>query len=685
MHVITGSCVLLLWMCTLTLVNSKDCTREQFLNGRLFDSNFDTTNLETSYPGGTQVRVGCNVGFSGFFRLLCIEGKWQSKDKPCQPRPCGHPGEAQFGDFNLEKGDDFVFGSQVVYTCHKGYQMVSRTNFRRCMSEGWDGVVPVCEAQQCPVIHVDDNVQVIGDPEEATYGNVIQFSCKSITQIMSGSQEMYCDENGEWRGQVPKCKEITCTVPKIENGFVPGNIPEYNEHEVLHFRCDDKYQPTVDRPSKCIKQGIRADWSPTPACELIRCRLTHLEGTRYDPPSRNLFSPGDTVRVICGNKHWISNPRETSAVNTCKENGEWAFQSVCQEVVCTNQVPQHVHDWGVSWYQRRLDETVRYSCKRDYKKTDGATVATCTRGGWSPNPLCQEITCNSKYYEDADIDGEDMYIYRNEEKVKYICKAGYEGRFTLTCKERGWTGTPKCIRTPCKKLHIDDAQIINNKKEYYRLDEPVKYTCSNNPKRVFTVTCEQDGWTGIINCSACPEADVANGFVVGPYNDKFYYTCNEGFKLFTKGWWAETKCNDGVWSGFKRCIGKRKCGEIPVIANGKVTPPPPQRTDAPIVCDDGYSAQVENLTCSEGKWLSHGLSLETICTRLAATAVPCSPPRKVDNAVVDVEYQKEYLSNTTVTYLCRDKYTISEGADKIRCKEGKWEEKNIMCTASDQQ
>lgn len=36
-------------------------------------------------------------------------------------KTCGHPGDAQFADFHLDKGDDFVFGSQVVYACQKGY------------------------------------------------------------------------------------------------------------------------------------------------------------------------------------------------------------------------------------------------------------------------------------------------------------------------------------------------------------------------------------------------------------------------------------------------------------------------------------------------------------------------------------------------------------------------------------
>lgn len=108
MRAITRSCVLFLWMHALTLVKSQgkakqfwmllfnfllndvlsvhptDCKLKDFLNGDLFDSNFDTTSLEESYSNGRQVRVGCTVGHSGFFKLICSDGTWISRGSPCQ-------------------------------------------------------------------------------------------------------------------------------------------------------------------------------------------------------------------------------------------------------------------------------------------------------------------------------------------------------------------------------------------------------------------------------------------------------------------------------------------------------------------------------------------------------------------------------------------------------------------------
>ena len=68
-------------------------------------------------------------------------------------------------------------------------------------------------AQQCPVIRVENNVQVIGDLEEGNYGTVIRFSCKIRNQILEGPSEIYCDENGQWSGTAPICKG-TCSCQK---------------------------------------------------------------------------------------------------------------------------------------------------------------------------------------------------------------------------------------------------------------------------------------------------------------------------------------------------------------------------------------------------------------------------------------------------------------------------------------
>ncbi|XP_056234485.1 complement factor H-like [Seriola aureovittata] len=789
---ITQSCVLFLWLHTLTSVSSEDCTLQDFVNGELYDRNFNTVGLQSSYPPGEEVRVGCVVGYTGFFKLQCMRGRWQSIGKICQRKSCGHPGDAQFADFILE-GEDFVFGSQVVYTCHKGYQMVSRRNTRRCMEKGWDGTIPVCEALQCPAISADNNVQMIGDADEANYGNVLRFTCRSSNEILYGSQQIYCNEHGQWSDEAPKCREVTCPVPVIENGYVLGNIQEYKQHEYLEFECNPTYKRSEARDPTCTRTGPRAEWSPTPVCEPITCRLPQFPtgGASYDPPYRNVFPPGERVKITCGDRYYISRPQDISAVATCKDDGEWSFQLTCREVTCNRPRDPTLYDWR-NWEPRlKLLDTVRYSCRGGYKRTDGATEATCTRDGWSPNPLCQEITCNRrdfhnadvedpkqtyrdgehasyvckegyrgsfyltcgkngwsgqqqckpvtckvKHFQNADIDGRVQSVYNYNDQVEYDCKDGFKGRFSITCRPNGWVGSPGCTKVTCRRKDIpyadiegrprqvytygdrvhynckdgregsfsltcgqngwggsedcreitcyrkyfQNADIEGTAKSVYKYNERVQYVCKNHHDGRFSLTCGQNGWEGSEDCrvhTECQKPDVQHGFIVGPYNETLYYTCEEGYKLVTKPWWGEAKC--GSTEALAQCIEKSACGELPVIPHMEVESQRNNYTHGESVtinCKEGYVAQFVRLTCHQGKWNDSETSLEKICQPILSH---CVPPPKVTNAVVVTSRQKEYTSGSEATYQCRDQYTI-KGVATVTCINGTWEERNFTCT-----
>ncbi|XP_077573774.1 complement factor H-like [Stigmatopora nigra] len=681
MNTITHSCILLLWMHTLTFVKCQECTLEDFHKGPLYDSNFDTTSLENRYQSGQQIRVGCNVGHSGFFRLICVDGTWQSRGTKCQPKPCGHPGESQFANFHLDQGKDFVFGSQVKYTCHQGYQMVSRINYRRCMAEGWSGTIPVCEAIQCPLIFVDDNVDVIGDLEEANFGNVVRFSCKNSYEILIGAAEMSCEENGEWSALPPRCEAVKCTVPLIENGFVPGKVKDYKEHDILSYQCNPRYKKAEDRPSSCKKLGFRAEWTPTPACELIKCKvsLPAIRGTSYEPAYTSLFSPGDTLTVKCGESYWISTVHQTSAVSTCKNDGKWTIRPICLEVTCSNQRDPSVSRWEIYWGQRvKLGTSAYFSCRSGYKRTNGLPRVTCTRNGWMPNPPCQEITCDSEDIHSAIIADNGKQIYKNYEIAYFTCKGSQE-HFTLTCTDNGWHGTVNCPGNQCKRIDVSNAEIVKNKKNYYDEGEGVQYACLNDADRQFSITCEFGGWTGIQNCSACLQPDLLHGFAVIPVHDTLYYTCNDGYKLPTNEWWGEAKCLDGLWSGLEQCIETSKCVETPLILNAKIKHQKNrngQDESLQIICKDGYQNQIDHITCVGGNWDLNGLSPNTICT---LNSVTCSPPPKIENAVILTSYQREYLSDSKVTFKCRENYMV-EGKDTITCLNGNWDMVVTTCT-----
>ena len=159
-------------------------------------------------------------------------------------------------------------------------------------------------------------------------------------------------------------------------------------------------------------------------------------------------------------------------------------------------------------------------------------------------------------------------------------------------------------------------------------------------------------------------------------------------------------------------LEESKCGKIPVIPNGEVpaTPSVYQENDSvDIVCQHGFNAQVSKLTCHRGQWNSNSVQLNEVCKResfrinmsvlqrisyerligwniipnmflsFVAADSNCGAPPKVDNAVIDSIYKKEYLSNFTVSYLCRDGSKIGD-ENTLQCQDGEWEKKNITCS-----
>ncbi|XP_019734871.1 complement factor H-like, partial [Hippocampus comes] len=214
----------------------------------------------------------------------------------------------------------------------------------------------------------------------------------------------------------------------------------------LSYQCNPRYKYAEARPSACTKVGFRAEWSPRPACELIKCKvsLPPIDGTSYKPAHTSLFTPGATLNVTCGARHWISTTQQISAVSTCKNDGKWSIRPICQEVTCSNQRDPSVWRWDIYWGQSvRLGTSVDFTCRSGYKRTNGSPKVTCTRDGWKPNPPCQEITCDSRDIQSANIADGGKQIYKNYETAYFTCK-GSQDWFSLTCSENGWQGNVYC-------------------------------------------------------------------------------------------------------------------------------------------------------------------------------------------------------------------------------------------------
>ncbi|XP_063284187.1 complement factor H-like [Pelobates fuscus] len=107
--------------------------------------------FQESYPPGTTVTFTCRPGYSrqGFIKKTCADGNWEFIARGvCKRISCGHPGDIEFGTFDLKEGEGFVFGAVVEYSCDEGYQMVSKQRTRECTATGWSHYPPHCEEEK---------------------------------------------------------------------------------------------------------------------------------------------------------------------------------------------------------------------------------------------------------------------------------------------------------------------------------------------------------------------------------------------------------------------------------------------------------------------------------------------------------------------------------------------------------
>ncbi|XP_077337324.1 membrane cofactor protein-like isoform X2 [Lithobates pipiens] len=116
---------------------------------------------------------------------------------------CGAPGDVENGDVHI---DNTVVGSRVNYTCHTGYNMISKRNYRDCQANGtWSNEVPVCEVQVCepPYVIIDGLYRPEND--EYVYQDAVKYQCKDIKFALIGQSSIFCTSYGNWSSDAPKC------------------------------------------------------------------------------------------------------------------------------------------------------------------------------------------------------------------------------------------------------------------------------------------------------------------------------------------------------------------------------------------------------------------------------------------------------------------------------------------------
>ncbi|KAM8805390.1 complement factor H [Eudromia elegans] len=663
------------------------------------------------YPHGTQVTYKCRPGYIKVGRIVleCIDGAWEEpfQQTECRSKPCGHPGDIQFGSFELTAGDEFVFGARVEYRCDEGYQMLSLKSYRECQADGWSNALPHCEVAKCLPVEAPANGKIIVTgvfelDQEFSFGQVVKFECNANYQLV-GAKEIHCSSNGIWSSDVPQCQETTCDRPKIQDGYVESPKASYKKSERLRYSCNKGYRYDGKAEAECTELG----WTPTPYCTEILCPPPSIPNGNFRP-QEDAYKEGDEITVHCNSGYYFKVVTGEST-SRCTKAG-WVPAPECVTKPCDYPV---IENGEISealrlnvrmYFPMGIGQQVDYHCHDGYSTPTGRTWVRirCSVWGWWPEPECHKI-CRVTQLENGAFLSRHKYVYKENERVKYACSADYapeNEHGQVTCTKNDWSPPPRCVRkNTCPHMEFSNGYFTVRKATFH-LREKVTYRCLANSVTAERLgagltVCQENGWTPPPKCiRQCKTPRYKNlnihktrqVFLPG---DTLEYTCADGYQTAKNMTAGTTRCNmDGEWIPEPQCL-VIAC-ERPIVPNGDVFPKADMYQNGAVVefaCAANhirvgpFSAQ-----CYYFGWFPS----PPICK---VDPKGCSPPPEIVNGSLIGDLEERYHHGDRTEYECHDNFKMF-GSKEIECVDGQWSssptcigncvtcEKSIFCVRS---
>ncbi|XP_060940989.1 complement factor H-related protein 5-like isoform X2 [Limanda limanda] len=181
----------------------------------------------------------------------------------------------------------------------------------------------------------------------------------------------------------------------------------------------------------------------------------------------------------------------------------------------------------------------------------------------------------------------------------------------------------------------------------------------------------------------CPAPSLDGGYFFPvkeryPHDSQLNYACESLLKPAVEGWWADSVCQNGVWSPKPRCIEEEAC-ILPTIANAKYTEDSEgwhkEGHTIRITCNKGYEHKDNMATakCTNGTWSS------LPSCEISSKSCPV-PPQDPHAVIIDQGYQELFPQDAEVKYECQVGYSIEGSPNYTRiCLAGTWSD-GQMCS-----
>ncbi|XP_040195456.1 C4b-binding protein alpha chain-like isoform X2 [Rana temporaria] len=235
---------------------------EIFLDGKTFFQN-------------DKVLYTCRKGYSRNYEynntLICLGNfKWSHPEPFCSRISCGPPETITNAVYEAK---NFLFGSEAVYKCEKGYNMVLGNNTRKCLdTKKWSDPIPKCEVQTCPPPEDLVNGSYSVQKKIYTYLDSVTYKCDHLNLV--GEALVSCTAEGTWTSGAPECKAVCNSPSELGYGELVETFSQkhyFNVGTSLKYKCRPGYIST-DKASNEITCGPDLKWSePEVFCERLSC------------------------------------------------------------------------------------------------------------------------------------------------------------------------------------------------------------------------------------------------------------------------------------------------------------------------------------------------------------------------------------------------------------------------------